>query len=74
MDKTGGRYSPTKADEMIQMSDSEKLRVCATRLFAMVLNAREQGLGCADNLADLANEALAQADKMDRRGGANEVA
>jgi hypothetical protein len=47
-------------------TDSDKLRDRATRLFAMALNAREQGFGSADNLADLANEALAQADEIDR--------
>jgi hypothetical protein len=53
------------------MSDSDKLRVSATRLFALVVNARERGFGSADNLADLANEALAQANQMDRRGNAS---
>jgi hypothetical protein len=41
-----------------EMSDSDKLRHRAIRLFAMVLNAREQGFGSADRLADLAHEAL----------------
>jgi hypothetical protein len=45
-------------------TDSDKLRDRATRLFAMALNAREQGFGSADT--DLANEALAQADEIDR--------
>ena len=37
----------------------------------MVINSREQGLGSADYLAELANEALVQADESDRRGGAS---
>jgi len=53
---------------MMETSDSDKLRDRATRLFAIVLNAREQGLGAADDLVDLANEALAEADELDRRG------
>ena len=44
-------------------TNSDKLRDRATRLFAMALNAREQGFGSAVNVADLANEALAQADE-----------
>ena len=53
------------------MPDSDKLRDRASRLFAMVLKARDQGFSCADDLADLANEALAQADEMDRRDRAS---
>jgi hypothetical protein len=48
------------------MPDSDKLRDSATRLFAMVLKARDHGFSCADDLADLANKALAQADEIDR--------
>ena len=51
----------------LAMSESDKLRDRATRLFAMVLNARERGFGSADSLVDLANKALAQADEMDQR-------
>ena len=54
-----------------EMSDSDKLRHRAIWLFAMVLNAREQGFGSADRLADLAHEALTQADEMEWRGGAS---
>jgi hypothetical protein len=54
-----------------EMSDSDILRHRAIRLFAMVLHAREQGFGSADRLADLAHEALIQADEMERRGGAS---
>ena len=50
-----------------EMSESDKLRDRATRIFAMVLNARERGFGSADSLVDLANKALAQADEMDQR-------
>jgi hypothetical protein len=49
------------------MSDSDKLRERATRLFALALKARDHGFSSADDLADLANEALAEADEMDRR-------
>jgi hypothetical protein len=56
---------------VIGLSDSDKLRDRATRLFAIVLNAREQGLGAADDLVDLANEALAQADEMDLHDNAS---
>ena len=55
----------------LEMSDSDNLRHRAIRLFAMVLNAREQGFGSADRLADLAHEALSQADEMERRVGAS---
>ena len=53
------------------MSDSDKLRDGATRLLALALNAREQGFSSANELADLANEALAQADEMDMRDRAS---
>jgi hypothetical protein len=36
----------------------------------MVLSVREHGFDSADFLADLANEALAQADDLDRRANA----
>lgn len=52
---------------MIDLSDLDKMRDRAARLYAMVLSAREHGLGSADYLAELANEALARADEMDRR-------
>jgi hypothetical protein len=54
-----------------EISDSDKLRNRAIRLFAMVLNARERGFGSADHIADLAHEALTQADEIDRRGDAS---
>jgi hypothetical protein len=53
---------------VIELSDPDKMRDRAARLYAMVLSAREHGLGSADYLAELANEALARADEMDRRG------
>jgi hypothetical protein len=53
------------------MSDSAKLRDRATRLFALALKARDYGFSSADDLVDLANEALAQADDMDRRDRAS---
>jgi type II restriction/modification system DNA methylase subunit YeeA len=72
MDETGGCYSasakPKKWSEVIELSDSDKMRDRAARLYAMVLSAREHGFGSADYLAELANEALARADEMDRRG------
>jgi hypothetical protein len=49
------------------MKDADQLRERATRLFALALKARDYGFSPADDLADLANEALAQADEMDRR-------
>jgi hypothetical protein len=49
------------------MKDADQLRDRATRLFALALKARDYGFSSADDLADLANEALAQADEMDRR-------
>jgi hypothetical protein len=55
----------------LAVSESDKLRDRAVRLFAMVFNAHERGLGSADHLAELANEALAQPDEMDRRGSAS---
>jgi hypothetical protein len=44
---------------VIGMSDSDKLRDRATRLFALALKARDYGFSSADDLAELANEALA---------------
>jgi hypothetical protein len=52
------------------MSDSDKLRDRATRLFALALKARDHGFRSADDLADLASEALAQAEDMERRANA----
>jgi hypothetical protein len=49
-----------------EMAELDKWRNRAISLFAMVIHAREQGLGSADHLADLANEALARADEIDR--------
>jgi hypothetical protein len=49
------------------MSDSEKLRDRATRLFAMALKARETGFASGPELEKLASEALAQAEDMERR-------
>ena len=51
----------------IAMSDSDKLRDRAARLFALALQARERGYVSADELAKLASEALAQAEDMERR-------
>jgi hypothetical protein len=56
---------------VIGVSDSGKLRDSASRLFAMVLIAREQRFGSAYRLADLENEALAHADEIDGRSGAS---
>jgi hypothetical protein len=53
------------------MKDADQLRDRATRLFALALKAHDYGFSSADDLADLANEALAQADEMDRRDRAN---
>jgi hypothetical protein len=52
------------------MSDSDKLRDRATRLFALALKARDHGFSSADDLADLASKALAQAEDMERRASA----
>jgi hypothetical protein len=52
------------------MSDSDKLRDRATRLFALALKARDYGFRSAEDLANLASEALAQAEDMERRASA----
>jgi hypothetical protein len=52
------------------MSDSDRLRERATRLFAMALKARETGFASAEELERLASEALAQAEDMERRASA----
>jgi hypothetical protein len=52
------------------MSDADQLRDRATQLFALALKAREQGFRSADELANLASEALAQAEDMERRTAA----
>ena len=52
------------------MPDSDKLRDRATRLFAMALKARETGFVSGAELEQLASEALAQAENMDRRASA----
>jgi hypothetical protein len=62
---------PINDPKVIGMFNSGKLRDSASRLFAMVLIAREQGFGSAYCLADLANEALAHADEIDGRSGAS---
>ena len=50
------------------MSEAERLRDRATRLFALALKARERGpRGDAEELERLAAEALAQAEAMERR-------
>ena len=49
------------------MPNSDKLRDRATRLFAMALKARETGFVSGAELEQLASEALAQAENMDRR-------
>jgi hypothetical protein len=51
------------------MDASDKLRDRAARLFALALTAREGGMSTAvqiDDITDLANEALSQAEDMDR--------
>jgi hypothetical protein len=50
------------------VSDSDRLRDRATQLFAMALRAREQGSVSADEIEKLAQEGMAQAEEMDRRG------
>jgi hypothetical protein len=50
------------------MDDAERLRNRATRLFALAIRAREEGhMDYAAELTDLASEALAQAEEMERR-------
>jgi hypothetical protein len=51
------------------MSDAEQLRNRATRLFALALKVREQGITAySDELATLASEALDHAEEMESRG------
>jgi hypothetical protein len=47
--------------------DADQLRSRATRLFAMALKARETGFASGAELENLASEALAQAENMERR-------
>jgi hypothetical protein len=50
------------------MSDADQLRDWATRLFALALKARDNGLSeYADELTQLASEAFDQATGMERR-------
>jgi hypothetical protein len=56
--------------EAMTMSDSDKLRDRATRLFAMALKARETRFVSATELENLASQALAQAEDMERRATA----
>jgi hypothetical protein len=52
------------------MAASDKFRDRATRLLASALTAREGGMSTdaqINEITDLANEALAQAEEMDRR-------
>jgi hypothetical protein len=52
------------------MGDPKELRARATRLFALVLTAREQGMEAyAKAMDELANEALSEAEEMERRDG-----
>jgi hypothetical protein len=49
------------------MSDSNQLRKRASQLFAMARKGRETGFVAATELENLASEALAQAEDMERR-------
>jgi hypothetical protein len=56
------------------MGDAEELRVRASRLFAFALNARELGIeGYAIALTKLANDALAEAEEIERRANGHEL-
>jgi hypothetical protein len=49
------------------MSDSQKMRDRATRVFAMAIKTRENGFAeHSDQLARLANEILAHAEEIER--------
>ena len=49
------------------MDDVARIRDRATRLFALALQAREQGHTNADELTKLAHETLAHAEEIARR-------
>jgi hypothetical protein len=50
------------------MADPDKLRQRATRLLALALNAREQGITSASELEELAHEGIIHAEDMERQG------
>jgi hypothetical protein len=55
------------------MGDAKELRARASRLFAFALNARELGIEeYAISLTKLANEVLAEAEKLERSGDRDE--
>jgi hypothetical protein len=49
------------------MDDISRIRGRATRLFALALQAREEGRANADELTKLAHETLAHAEELARR-------
>ena len=50
------------------MGDPNDLRARATRLFALALAAREEGMDAyANEVTKLANDALTEAEEMERR-------
>jgi hypothetical protein len=49
------------------MSDVDTMRVRATRLFALALQAHEHGFSSAGALTRMASQALAKAEAMERR-------
>jgi hypothetical protein len=49
------------------MDDVSRIRDRATRLFALALQAREEGHANADELTKLAHETLAHAEELTRR-------
>jgi hypothetical protein len=56
------------------MGDAEELRARASRLFAFALSARELGIeGYATALTKLANDALAEAEDIERRANRHEL-
>jgi hypothetical protein len=78
------RYDPTRfcqvpgtlSDAQLYqaMGDTEELRARASRLFAFALSARELGIeGYATALTKLANDALAEAEDIERRANRHEL-
>jgi hypothetical protein len=56
------------------MGAAEELRARASRLFAFALSARELGIeGYATALTKLANDALAEAEDIERRANRHEL-